>query len=98
MILLTNGINFPDNTIPLKYHKLNHIKGGRLKCRNNEVSNFIMARDFQLLRLKDVINLTTLSKSTIYRRRSLGLFPKNINSGGIALWRNKDITSWISAI
>ena len=57
-----------------------------------------MKNDFQLLRLRDVIQLTTLSKSTIYRRMSEGLFPRNITSGGIALWRNKDITSWISAI
>ena len=98
MKLLLKRPSSQENTIPLKYHKLNHSKGGRIKCASSEVQDFIMARDYQLLRLKDVIQLTTLSKSTIYRRMSLGLFPKNISSGGIALWRNKDITSWISAI
>ena len=98
MKLLFKRSSFQGNNLSLKYHKVNDTKGERIKCPYNEPDNFIMARDFQLLRLKDVIKITTLSKSTIYRRMSLGLFPKNITSGGIALWRNKDITSWISAI
>ena len=57
---------------------------------------FIMNKDFGLLRIDSVIELTTLSKSTIYRRIKEKLFPPQIKCGSnIAAWRKTDIIKYI---
>jgi len=49
-----------------------------------------------LLRLKQVVNLTGISRSEIYRRMAKGKFPRQYRiSTGIAVWRQSDIASWI---
>ena len=52
--------------------------------------------DFGLIRLKEVIEITTLSKSTIYRRLEINNFPPRISCGGsIAAWKKSDINKFI---
>ena len=71
-------------------------KGGRLKCPYNVGNNLIMNNEFGLLRLKEVIKYTTLSKSTIYRRMRDNLFPRPVScNGAISAWHVKDIKKYI---
>ena len=49
------------------------------------------------LRLKQVIEVTTLSKSSIYKRMSNGDFPKQISIGPQqVVWVKKDIDDWMN--
>ena len=48
-------------------------------------------------RLKDVIRVTSLSRSTIYRYMDEGLFPKQIEiAPKIVVWIESDIQKWMS--
>ena len=50
----------------------------------------------KILRIKDVIEKTGLSRTTIYKRVKDGLFPKQVNLAGRAIgWREEDIDRWI---
>ena len=52
----------------------------------------------QVLKLKDVINQTTLSSSTIYRLVQAGEFPKPIKLAAHASgWLESDIEDWIES-
>jgi prophage regulatory protein len=52
----------------------------------------------KLIRRKDVIELTTLSRSTIDRREAEGKFPQRLSLGkNIVAWRYQDIMDWIDA-
>ena len=52
--------------------------------------------EHQIIRLKDVIALTGLSRSTIYLRMVQGKFPKNINLGSRAVgWISSEVNEWI---
>ena len=52
--------------------------------------------EYQIIRLKDVIVLTGLSRSTIYLRMVQGKFPKKINLGSRAVgWISSDVNEWI---
>ena len=52
--------------------------------------------EHQIIRLKDVIALTGLSRSTIYLRMVQGKFPKKINLGSRAVgWISSDVNEWI---
>lgn len=49
-----------------------------------------------LLRLRDVIGLTKLGSSTIYRKMDAGAFPRPLNLGGnVVRWRMSDVQRWI---
>ena len=49
-----------------------------------------------LLRRRDVQRLTTLSRSTLYRRMNAGEFPRPISLGGRTVaWRKSDIDKWL---
>lgn len=49
-----------------------------------------------LIKLKKVIEITTLSKSTIYRKINNGTFPKQIKiSDRCSAWNQADIENWI---
>lgn len=51
---------------------------------------------YQILRLPEVKRLTSLSRSTIYLRISLGQFPKPISLGGRAVgWLDSEIQEWL---
>ncbi|GAA3716974.1 AlpA family transcriptional regulator [Oceanisphaera sediminis] len=50
----------------------------------------------RFLRLKDVIDKTGLSRSTIYRQIAEGCFPKGIPLGGKATgWLESEIEDWM---
>ena len=49
----------------------------------------------KLLRLSQVCELYSLSKSTIYRKRRSGEFPQPISLGGKSIaWRTIDLDRW----
>lgn len=52
-----------------------------------------------LLRLRDVIDMTKVGSSTIYRKMDAGSFPRPINLGGnVVRWRMSDVQRWISEL
>ena len=59
-----------------------------------------MKEDFsnKLLRLRDVIKMTSLSRTTIYDYMAEGKFPKNILLGPkISVWIEREIQEWINS-
>lgn len=51
----------------------------------------------RLLRLKDVITATGLSRSTIYAREKEGIFPKRVPLGnGLTAWVESEVQAWIA--
>lgn len=51
----------------------------------------------RILRLKDVIDRTGLSRSGIYERMKNGGFPQNISLGGNSVgWVEVEVEEWIS--
>lgn len=56
--------------------------------------------DNRLLRIKDVVKLTGLSKSYIYQLAKTGQFPKQISliSGGTSVaWLESEVNDWIKS-
>ncbi|EIO3983021.1 AlpA family transcriptional regulator [Vibrio vulnificus] len=50
----------------------------------------------QLINLKEVIYLTGLKRSSIYKFMEEGTFPKSVSIGGRSvMWHLKDIEGWI---
>ena len=59
-----------------------------------------MKQDFsyKLLRLRDVIKMTSLTRTTIYNYMSEGKLPKNIHLGPkISVWIEREIQEWINS-
>ena len=59
-----------------------------------------MKQDFsyKLLRLRDVIKMTSLTRTTIYNYMEEGKFPKNIHLGPkISVWIEREIQEWINS-
>ena len=59
-----------------------------------------MKQDFsnKLLRLRDVIKMTSLSRTTIYDYMAEGKFPKNFHLGPkISVWIEREIQEWINS-
>ena len=59
-----------------------------------------MKQDFsnKLLRLRDVIKMTSLSRTTIYDYMAEGKVPKNIHLGPkISVWIEREIQEWINS-
>lgn len=53
----------------------------------------------KLIRIREVSNITTLAKSTIWAKVANGDFPKPIKLGAnISAWRESDITDWIDTL
>lgn len=51
----------------------------------------------RLMRIRDVIDQTSLSQATIYRKIAAGLFPKPRPLGGSRVaWSEADIEAWKS--
>lgn len=49
-----------------------------------------------IIKRKDVEKVTTLSRSSIYRKMQEGTFPRPIRLGGSSIgWRADDIQQWI---
>ena len=52
----------------------------------------------RFLRLKEVIELTGLSRSTIYKYIDEGLFPRSVPLGGRAVaWVDQEVQDWVLA-
>lgn len=52
-----------------------------------------------LLRLRDVMKMTTLGSTTIYRKMDAGEFPRPLNLGGnVVRWKMSDVQRWISGL
>ncbi len=50
-----------------------------------------------LMRLRDVIERTKLSRTTIYRRIGAGTFPSSTQiSDGLVAWYETDINEWVA--
>jgi len=53
--------------------------------------------EFRILRMKDVMKVTGLSRSAIYQKVSIGLFPKQIKLGERATgWLSDEVTGWLN--
>ena len=53
---------------------------------------------YKLLRLRDVIKITSLSRTTIYDYMAEEKFPKNIHLGPkISVWIEREIQEWINS-
>lgn len=50
----------------------------------------------QLLRVKQLIKLLSISKSTIYGWIKDDKFPKGTKINGITVWREGEINDWVS--
>jgi prophage regulatory protein len=58
-----------------------------------------MNSEIALLALRDVVGITRMSKSTIYRRMNNGEFPRNLDLGGnCRRWLLKDIHHWVNSL
>jgi prophage regulatory protein len=52
----------------------------------------------QLIRLPEVLKMTGLSRSSVYRRVDAGTFPKAVALGGRSVaWVEEEIKAWIEA-
>jgi len=49
-----------------------------------------------LLNMRDVLDMTRLSKATIYRRIDAGKFPAPAKIGGSARWSRNEVGEWIA--
>ena len=53
----------------------------------------------RLIRLKEVLQLVPLGRSTIYERMNAGTFPKALDLGGnVVAWRESEVLAWIDAL
>ncbi|EKQ5913310.1 AlpA family transcriptional regulator [Vibrio parahaemolyticus] len=53
----------------------------------------------RLLRLKEVMDVTALSRSAIYRKMNTGDFPQSVSIGDRAdAWVEKDVNDWIESV
>ncbi|RUO26001.1 transcriptional regulator [Aliidiomarina minuta] len=51
----------------------------------------------KLMKIKEVMNVTTLARATIYKYMDLGRFPKPVPLGGRAVaWVADEIEDWIA--
>lgn len=50
----------------------------------------------RVLKLKEVMEITSLGSSTIYRHMDNGTFPRQIKLGGLRVgWMESDINQWL---
>ncbi|MFH4752593.1 AlpA family transcriptional regulator [Vibrio alginolyticus] len=53
----------------------------------------------RLLRLREVMDVTALSRSAIYRKMNTGDFPQSVSIGDRAVaWVEKDVSDWIESV
>lgn len=65
---------------------------------NNSTDSPVLERQ-QLLRVRDVIDRTRLSRTAIYKRIREGSFPDSIKvSQRVVAWRESDINRWIAEL
>jgi len=57
-----------------------------------------MTKPIKLMKLKDVMNVTTLARATIYKYIAAGTFPKQVSTGGRRVaWNEEKVQDWIRA-
>jgi prophage regulatory protein len=57
------------------------------------------ARSLRMIRLREVMNLVPLGRSTIYDRMAAGNFPLSHDlGGGVVCWRECEVLAWIEAL
>jgi prophage regulatory protein len=56
-----------------------------------------MNRVLKLIRIEDVVQKTTLAKSTIWLKISQGDFIRPTRIGGISVWKESDVDAWIES-
>jgi prophage regulatory protein len=56
-----------------------------------------MNRVLKLIRIEDVVQKTTLAKSTIWLKISQGEFIRPTRIGGISVWKEADVDDWIES-
>jgi prophage regulatory protein len=57
------------------------------------------AKSHRLIRLKEVLQLVPLSRSTIYARMHAGTFPQSRDlGGGVVAWYESQVLEWIEAL
>lgn len=49
-----------------------------------------------LLRIRHILERTSLSRATIYRMISARTFPRPMRMGGCAVWLESDLDKWIA--
>jgi prophage regulatory protein len=49
----------------------------------------------RLIRIREVSEITSLARSTIYKYIQDGTFPQQ--KGGMALWRLSDVQNWVAS-
>lgn len=55
--------------------------------------------DDRFIDLKEVVHLTALSKTTIYKMVKEGRFPAQLNTGAVrVVWSHNDVQGWIRSI
>lgn len=65
---------------------------------NSNVTNQKNHKSNRFLRIGDVVNLTGISKSYLYKLCKNGLFPKSVSliPGGVSVaWVESEISSWM---
>lgn len=63
----------------------------------NGTANSSQSLEPAFYRLVDIIRITALSRSSIYRRIAAGDFPAQVSLGSRATgWRREDLQEWIS--
>lgn len=51
----------------------------------------------RFVRLRELIGITGLSRSTVYRRMGEGTFPPRLGLGGnVVAWRQSDVERWMA--
>ncbi|MBA3988524.1 MAG: transcriptional regulator [Idiomarina sp.] len=51
----------------------------------------------KLIKIKEVMNVTTLSRATIYKYMASGRFPKPVSLGGRAVvWVKEEVEDWVA--
>lgn len=51
----------------------------------------------RLLKLRDVMDRTSLSRTSIYRLISRAQFPNSVSLGGRVAWLEAEVSEWIDA-
>ncbi|MBJ7536993.1 helix-turn-helix transcriptional regulator [Marinomonas transparens] len=50
----------------------------------------------ELIKIKDVMKITTFSRNTIYKLMSNGEFPRLLKVGAGSYWKRRDVEQWIN--
>tara|TARA_R110000764_G_scaffold174171_5_gene260741 strand:+ start:711 stop:974 length:264 start_codon:yes stop_codon:yes gene_type:complete len=49
----------------------------------------------ELIKIKDVMEMTTFSRNTVYKLIGNGEFPRQLKVGAGSYWRRKEVEQWL---